>query len=116
MIRPIIDLATLTGAIVISLGEEAPGLFTNSTEWGNEIVASGKASGEGFWRMSMGQNWNKMIDSDIADMKNIGGGRNGGSTTAAEFLYRFVDKERAWAHPDIAGVCWSGKGNPNAHC
>ena len=109
----IIDLATLTGAIVISLGEEAAGLFTNSTEWGNEIIASGKASGEGFWRMPMGQNWNKMIDSDIADMKNIGGGRNGGSTTAAEFLYRFVDKERAWAHLDIAGVCWSGKGNPN---
>jgi len=63
--------------------------------------------------MPMGKNWNKMIDSDIADMKNIGGGRNGGSTTAAEFLYRFVDKERAWAHLDIAGVGWSGKGNPN---
>jgi len=107
----IIDLATLTGAIVVSLGEEAAGLFTNSTEWGNQIVASGKVSGEDFWRMPMGQNWNKMIDSDIADMKNIGGGRNGGSTTAAEFLYRFVDKERAWAHLDIAGVCWNGKGN-----
>lgn len=107
----IIDLATLTGAIVVSLGEEAAGLFTNSTEWGNQILASGKVSGEDFWRMPMGQNWNKMIDSDIADMKNIGGGRNGGSTTAAEFLYRFVDKERAWAHLDIAGVCWNGKGN-----
>lgn len=107
----IIDLATLTGAIVVSLGEEAAGLFTNSTEWGNQILTSGKVSGEDFWRMPMGQNWNKMIDSDIADMKNIGGGRNGGSTTAAEFLYRFVDKERAWAHLDIAGVCWNGKGN-----
>ena len=109
----IIDLATLTGAIVISLGEEAAGLFTNSTDWGNIITDAGKRSGEGFWRMPMGQNWNKMIDSDIADIKNIGGGRNGGSTTAAEFLYRFVDKDRAWAHLDIAGVCWDGKGNDN---
>jgi leucyl aminopeptidase len=109
----IIDLATLTGAIVISLGEEAAGLFTNSASWGQEIVDAGKRSGEGFWRMPMGQNWNKMIDSDIADIKNIGGGRNGGSTTAAEFLYRFVDQERAWAHLDIAGVCWNGKGNDN---
>jgi leucyl aminopeptidase len=107
----IIDLATLTGAIVVSLAGESAGLFTNSTEFSNTITESGKRSGESFWRMPMGQNWNKMIDSEIADMKNISSGRGGGSTTAAEFLYRFVDKERAWAHLDIAGVCWNAKGN-----
>lgn len=107
----IVDLATLTGAIVVSLGGEAAGLFTNSSDWGNAITESGVRSGESFWRMPMGQNWNKMIDSEIADMKNISSGRGGGSTTAAEFLYRFVDKERAWAHLDIAGVCWNAKGN-----
>ena len=107
----IVDLATLTGAIVVSLAGEAAGLFTNSSAWGNAITDAGTRSGEGFWRMPMGKNWNKMIDSEIADMKNISSGRGGGSTTAAEFLYRFVDKERAWAHLDIAGVCWNAKGN-----
>lgn len=107
----IIDLATLTGAIVVSLAGESAGLFTNSSDWGNIIKEAGTRSGESFWRMPMGENWNKMIDSEIADMKNISSGRGGGSTTAAEFLYRFVDKERAWAHLDIAGVCWNAKGN-----
>ena len=108
----VVDLATLTGAIVVSLGEEAAGVFTNSSELANTIDAVGSTQGEGFWRMPMGKNWNKMLDSDIADMKNIGGGRNGGSTTAAEFLYRFVDSNRAWAHLDIAGVCWDNTGKP----
>lgn len=110
--RLVVDLATLTGAIVVSLGEEAAGLFTNSSELANTIDAVGSAQGEHYWRMPMGKNWNKMLDSDIADMKNISGGRNGGSTTAAEFLYRFVDSDRAWAHLDIAGVCWDTKGKP----
>ena len=107
----IVDLATLTGAIVVSLAGESAGLFTNSTNFGNDIIEAGKRSGESFWRMPMGQNWNKMIDSDIADMKNISSGRGGGSTTAAEFLYRFVDNDTQWAHLDIAGVCWNAKGN-----
>ena len=107
----IVDLATLTGAIVVSLAGESAGLFTNSTNFGNDIIEAGKSSGESFWRMPMGQNWNKMIDSDIADMKNISSGRGGGSTTAAEFLYRFVDNDTQWAHLDIAGVCWNAKGN-----
>lgn len=110
----IIDLATLTGAIVVSLGGEAAGLFTNSSSWSDAIIEAGSRSDEAFWRMPMGQNWNKMIDSEIADMKNISSGRGGGSTTAAEFLYRFVDKDRAWAHLDIAGVCWNAKGNDTA--
>jgi leucyl aminopeptidase len=106
----IIDLATLTGAIIVSLGHEMAGLFTNSTEFGNEIIESGELAGELYWRMPMGKNWNKMIDSKIADMKNIGG-KGGGSTTAAEFLYRFVDNDRNWAHLDIAGMAWKEDGN-----
>ncbi len=69
-------------------------------------MLNGKDSGEKFFRMPMGKVWNKMIDSDIADMQNIGG-QYGGSTTAAEFLYRFVNKKTAWAHLDIAGMAWN---------
>jgi len=109
--RCIVDLATLTGAIVQTLGHEMAGLFTNSTMWGDAIMDAGDEGGEGFFRMPMGQNWNKMTDSKIADMQNIGG-PFGGSTTAAEFLYRFVDQETPWAHLDIAGVTWKNKPSP----
>ncbi len=105
----IIDVATLTGAILVSLGHEMAGLFTNSSELSETIQADGSKLGEEFWRMPMGKNWNKMIDSKIADMQNIGG-PYGGSTTAAEFLYRFVDEGRSWAHLDIAGMAWSESG------
>lgn len=107
----VIDLATLTGAIVVSLGNEMAGLFTNSTALERELVKAGRDSGENYWRMPMGKVWNKMIDSDIADMQNIGGA-HGGSTTAAEFLYRFVDEDRVWAHLDIAGMAWEESGKP----
>jgi leucyl aminopeptidase len=106
----IVDLATLTGAIVATLGHEMAGLFTNSTDYGEAIMSAGEEAGEGFFRMPMGQNWNKMTDSKIADMQNIGG-PYGGSSTAAEFLYRFVDQETPWAHLDIAGMAWDKKGN-----
>lgn len=105
----VIDLATLTGAILVSLGKEMAGLFTNSAELSGAITCSGLSEGEGFYRMPMGKNWNKMIDSQIADMQNIGGSY-GGSTTAAEFLYRFVDSKRAFAHLDIAGMAWEDSG------
>ena len=104
----IVDLATLTGAIVQTLGHEMAGLFTNSTMWGDAIMDAGDEGGEGFFRMPMGQNWNKMTDSKIADMQNIGG-PFGGSSTAAEFLYRFVDQTTPWAHLDIAGMAWNGE-------
>lgn len=110
----IIDLATLTGAILVSLGNDIAGLFTNSSELSNTIDASGSKSGEAFWRMPMGKDWRKMLNSDIADIKNIGGGRYGGSTTAAEFLYEFIDEGRAWAHLDIAGTVWSESGKPTS--
>ena len=106
----IVDLATLTGAIVQTLGHEMAGLFTNSTDYGEAIMAAGEQAGEGFFRMPMGQNWNKMTDSKIADMQNIGG-PYGGSSTAAEFVYRFVDPATTWAHLDIAGMAWNEKGN-----
>ena len=102
----IVDLATLTGAIVQTLGHEMAGLFTNSTMWGDAIMDAGDEGGEGFFRMPMGENWNKMTDSKIADMQNIGG-PYGGSSTAAEFLYRFVDQKTPWAHLDIAGMAWN---------
>ena len=107
----IIDLATLTGAIMVSLGTEMAGLFTNSTDLEKQIVAAGKEAGEGYWRMPMGKTWSKMIDSSIADMQNVGGAY-GGSTTAAEFLYKFIDDDRAWAHLDIAGMAWEDGGTP----
>jgi len=108
----IVDLSTLTGAIVVSLASEMAGLFTNSTHLSENIIKAGKDADEGFYRMPMGPNWNKMIDSDIADMKNISSGRGGGSTTAAEFLYRFVDNNTPWAHLDIAGMAWEKSGKP----
>lgn len=110
--KTVIDLATLTGAILVSLGKEMAGLFTNSAGLEGAIKCSGLTYDEKYWRMPMGENWNKMIDSDIADVKNIGGGRFGGSTTAAEFLYRFVDSDRAFAHLDIAGMAWEEGGKP----
>lgn len=106
----IIDLATLTGAIVATLGNEMAGLFTNSDGLEKAIIENGELGGEGYFRMPMGKNWAKMIESEIADFQNIGG-PYGGSTTAAEFLYKFVDKKTAWAHLDIAGMCWSKSGN-----
>jgi leucyl aminopeptidase len=102
-----IDLATLTGAILISLGNEYAGLFANNDELADHILAAGKAIGEPLWRLPMGEAYDKQLKSDIADMKNVGG-REGGSITAAQFLKRFVG-ETPWAHLDIAGTAWSKK-------
>ncbi len=102
-----IDLATLTGAIIISLGTEYAGLFSNNDELSERLAAVGKDVGEPVWRMPMGDAYDKLIKSDIADMKNVGG-RDGGSITAAQFLQRFVN-DLPWAHLDIAGVTWSKK-------
>jgi len=102
-----IDLATLTGAIIISLGSEHAGLFTPDDELAERIAAAGKAVGESCWRLPLGDAYDKQIKSDIADMKNVGG-REGGSITAAQFLKRFTN-DVPWAHLDIAGVTWSKK-------
>jgi len=108
-----IDLATLTGAIIISLGNEKAGLFSNDDKLSAQLSAAGEAVGESVWRMPMGDNYDKKINSDAADMKNISDGRGAGSITAAQFLKRFVDKT-PWAHLDIAGVTWSSKATSTA--
>ncbi len=97
-----VDLATLTGAILVALGQEHAGLFSNNDELSQRLLAAGEATGETVWRMPLGAAYDKMIDSKFADMKNTGG-RFGGSITAAQFLQRFVN-ETPWAHLDIAGT------------
>ncbi len=97
-----INLATLTGAIMVALGKEHAGLFCNNDELADQLVHSGKQTGEPVWRMPMGSAYDKLINSQFADMKNTGG-RWGGAITAAQFLERHVNKT-PWAHLDIAGV------------
>jgi leucyl aminopeptidase len=97
-----IDLATLTGAIIVALGQEYAGLFTNDDRLADRLTRAGNEVGERVWRMPLGAEYDKMIDSKFADMKNTGG-RHGGAITAAQLLQRFVDKTR-WAHLDIAGT------------
>lgn len=97
-----VDLATLTGAIMVALGKEYAGLFSNDDKLSKQLLDAGDKEGERMWRMPMGPAYDKMIDSKFADMKNIGG-RDAGSITAAQFLQRFVNNS-AWAHIDIAGT------------
>ena len=97
-----VDLATLTGAIMVALGTEYAGLFSNNDELADRLTKVGLATGERVWRMPLGPEYDKQIDSQFADMKNTGT-RNGGSITAAQFLQRFVDGT-PWAHLDIAGT------------
>jgi leucyl aminopeptidase len=97
-----IDLATLTGAIMVALGTEYAGLFSNNDELAERLIKVGLETGERVWRMPLGPEYDKLIDSQFADMKNTGT-RNGGSITAAQFLQRFVDGT-PWAHLDIAGT------------
>ena len=97
-----VDLATLTGAIMVALGTEYAGLFSNHDELAERLTTVGTATGERVWRMPLGPEYDKQIDSQFADMKNTGN-RHGGSITAAQFLQRFVDNT-PWAHLDIAGT------------
>jgi leucyl aminopeptidase len=109
-----VNLATLTGAIIVGLGHENAGLFSNDDDLASKLLAAAKATGEGLWRMPLvplGESYDKSLNSDIADMKNISGGRAGGSITAAQFLQRFVNA-KPWAHLDIAGMAWSSKDAP----
>jgi len=107
----VIDLATLTGAIIISLGHEFSGVFTTDDGLAEELSQAGAVSGDKNWRMPLTQNHYDMIKSDIADMKNIGG-RDSGSSTAAAFIGNFVKEGQRWAHIDIAGMAWSKKDTP----
>jgi leucyl aminopeptidase len=104
----IIDLATLTGAILVSLGHEWAGLFSNNEELAGKLQQAGEESGDKLWRMPLAESFDRLIDSPIADMKNVGP-REGGSITAAQFIQRFVENGVKWAHIDMAGKAWSDK-------
>jgi leucyl aminopeptidase len=110
-VKTIVDLATLTGAMIVSLGNEMGGVFANDDALADSLLAAAKASGDALWRFPLGAAYDKLIDSPIADMKNVGP-RGGGSITAAQFIQRFVDEGVTWAHLDIAGMVWSDKDGP----
>jgi leucyl aminopeptidase len=107
--KVVVDLATLTGAIVVALGTHFAGLFSNDDNLAEQLLAAGKTSGEKLWRMPVDAAYEKEIESDIADIKNISGGRGGGSSTAAAFLKKFIKPDTIWAHLDIAAVAWATK-------
>ncbi len=106
--KTIVDLATLTGAMIIALGNEHGGMFANDDDLADQLLAAGKSSGDLLWRFPLADAYNKLIDSPIADMKNVGP-RGAGSITAAQFIQRFIDKGVRWAHLDIAGMVWADK-------
>ncbi|WP_440979920.1 leucyl aminopeptidase [Sphingomonas pseudosanguinis] len=108
----IVDLATLTGAMIISLGNEHGGVFANDDSLADALLAAGKATDEKLWRFPLSDAYDKLIDSQIADMKNVGP-RGAGSITAAQFLKRYINDGVAWAHLDIAGMVWSDKPGVN---
>ena len=105
-----VDLATLTGAIIVSLGSEYAGLFSNDDKLSNQLLDSGKKVEEKLWRMPLHKNYDKLINSKNADMQNINYIGGAGSTTAAQFLQRFVINKTPWAHLDIAGMAFSKYG------
>ncbi len=106
--KRIVDLATLTGAMIIALGNEHGGLFSNDDALADALLAAGRETGDKLWRFPLSPAYDKLIDSPIADVKNVGP-RGAGSITAAQFLQRFVDEGVAWAHLDIAGMVWADK-------
>jgi leucyl aminopeptidase len=104
--KAIVNLATLTGAVMVALGKEHAGLFSNNDDLSDKLTAAGRATGEKLWRLPLGPKYDKMIDSKVADMKNTGG-KWGGSISAAQFLQRFIKDGTPWAHLDIAGTAMS---------
>ena len=106
----IVDLATLTGAIIVSLGSEYAGLFSNNDKLSKQLIESGEAVEEKVWRMPLNKNFDKLINSKNADMQNINYVGGAGSTTAAQFLQRFILNKTPWAHLDIAGMAFSKYG------
>ena len=104
----IVDLATLTGAMIIALGKEHGGMFANDDTLADDLAEAGKQVGDKLWRLPLSPEYDKLINSPICDMKNIGP-REGGSITAAQFLQRFIENDTPWAHLDIAGMVFSDK-------
>lgn len=107
----IIDLATLTGACVVALGQHKAGLLSNDDKLAEQIYNAGEEVGERVWRLPLGDEYDKQMDSKIADMQNISNMKGGGTITAGQFLQRFVN-DKTWAHLDIAGVAWAEKAKP----
>jgi len=105
----IVDLATLTGAIVVSLGSEYAGLFSNNDELSEKLIKAGEIENEKLWRFPLHKNYDKLMDSKIADIQNINYLGGAGSITAAQFLQRFLKNTTPWAHLDIAGMAWTKK-------
>lgn len=110
----VVDLATLTGAIVVALADVYAGLFSNDDKLSEQLVSAGKKVGEPLWRFPLGKEYDKMIDSKVADVQNISNAKGGSSITAAQFIGRFVKEGCAWAHLDIAGMAWTEKDKPLA--
>ena len=106
----IIDLATLTGAIIVSLGSEYAGLFSNDDRLSQQLLEAGDKVEEKLWRMPLHKNYDKLMNSKNADVQNINYVRGAGSTTAAQFLQRFIINKTPWAHLDIAGMAFSKYG------
>ncbi len=109
--KKIVDLATLTGAIIVSIGQEKAGMFSNNKDFADEVSSLGVKVGEEVWNMPVDDSYEKDISSDIADMKNVGSGRGAGSTAGAIFIKRFV-RNTIWMHLDIAGVTWAKSDRP----
>ena len=109
--KNLIDLATLTGAIIVSIGQEKAGMFSNSDKLSMLLEKAGKEVGEQVWNMPIDNSYEKDIKSDIADMKNVGSGRGAGSTAGAIFIKRFINNVN-WIHLDIAGVTWAKSDKP----
>ena len=112
--KQIIDFATLTGAIMIALGTHRAGLFSNNDTLSKKLEIAGEQTHEFLWRLPIGSEYDKEIDTPRADMKNIGSSRYGGSIQAAQFIKRFINDDTPWAHLDIAGVSWTMKGGQNS--
>ena len=109
--KVIIDFATLTGAILVALGQNYAGLFSNDDELSDQLYKSGLNTNEKVWRMPMDSDFDKMMSSQFVDLKNISSGRYAGATTAAQFIKRFVPPKTKWAHIDIAGTTWKNQGD-----
>lgn len=110
--KAMIDLATLTGAVIVALGHDHAAVLSNNQKLADTLLAAGKASGEKLWQLPVGEAYDRDIDSPVADMKNIGSAREAGTIVGAVFLQRFVENGTPWAHLDIAGTAWAYKDQP----
>jgi leucyl aminopeptidase len=108
----IVDMATLTGAVIVALGDLNAGILGNDQSLVDEVIACGKEVGEDFWQLPVGAGYSKQIKSDIADIKNIGSRGRAGTIAGAVFIQEFVDKAK-WAHLDIAGTAWADADKPH---